>query len=438
MRITAAAVAIVGLAFGVGGVLLVRTHRAALIGGVEDAARLRSRDIAAALQAGDLTAHVAAPTGDENLVQVVDENGTVVAASPNIAGLRRISRLQPAQSGHTARTVQQLPVGDTAFRIVARTARVGVRTYTVYVAGGLEAVDRSTANLKRLLLVALPVWLVLVAVGAWVLTGRALRPVETVRREVEAIGFDDLHRRVPEPATGDEIERLAHTMNGMLARLDQSNERQRRFLADASHELRSPLTSLRAQLEVALAYPAGEERTEIDRDLLTDTVRLQHLVEDLLFLSRSGGLQHATSERIPVDLDVIVMREARRIRSRTAHRVDTTRVSGAQVVGDPDQLTAMVRNLLDNAERHATTTVTIALEENDTGTCFTVSDDGAGIPPDEHERIFQRFVRLDEARARDNGGAGLGLAITQSIVTAHGGSIAVDNAPGARFTVSLP
>jgi signal transduction histidine kinase len=438
VRITLAAVLIVGVAFAIGGVLLVRAHRSALIGGVEDAARLRARDIMASLHASDFTARIAAPSGDEHLVQVVDSAGRVVAASPNVQALPRLSHLSPGRDGDATETVDHLPIGDTPFRVVAQAAQAHGERFIIYVAGGLESVARSTSNLERLLLIALPLMLAVVGLVAWFLTGRALRPVEAIRKEVEVIGAGDLHRRVPEPATGDEIERLAHTMNGMLTRLDAASEKQRRFVADASHELRSPLTGIRAQLEVSIGYPGRGDRAAIDREMLVDTIRLQRLVDDLLVLSTADNGNGPKARRVPVDLDAIVLREARRVRARTPHRVETQKVSGAQVVGDPDQLTRVVRNLFDNAARHATSTITVTLAETEAGAEMTVADDGPGIPVADRDRIFERFARLDDARARDNGGAGLGLAITHAIVTAHGGSITIDNVPGACFTVTLP
>ncbi len=161
-------------------------------------------------------------------------------------------------------------------------------------------------------------------------------------------------------------------------------------------------------------------------------------MDDLLLLSRVDGAKQVTTQRVPVDLDAIVLREARRLRATTGHRIDTTRVSGAQVVGDPDQLTRVVRNLLDNAARHAASRIWITLAETDPGARFTVTDDGPGIPPGQEKEIFRRFTRLDDARARDNGGSGLGLAITHAIVEAHGGTISVENAPGASFCVTFP
>lgn len=437
-RITVVAVLVVGLALLAGGALLLVTYRASLANDVEAAARLRSRDIADALKSGGLTQSVADSGGDDSLVQVVDSSGSVVAASPNIAGEPPISRLRSARDEYLSKTVQRLPVGDSPFRIVARTVSVGGAEYTVYVARSLEGIDDSTANLARLLLIGYPMLLAMVAATTWIVTGRALRPVEAIRVEVEGIGAEDLHRRVPEPTTADEIGRLARTMNTMLGRLQEASERQQRFIADASHELRSPLTSIRAQLEVDLEHPEHADWQATERDVLEDAVRLQRLVEDLLVLAATQSAASDSAHREPVDLDEIVLREARRLRSRSSHAVDTTAVSGAQVIGNPDELLRAIRNLLDNADRHAATTVTLTLEEDLDEVTLTVSDDGPGIPVEQHADIFERFTRLDDARARDAGGTGLGLAITHAVVTAHDGTIAVENTPGARFTVRLP
>ena len=255
---------------------------------------------------------------------------------------------------------------------------------------------------------------------------------------MEAIGAEDLHRRVPEPKTADEIGGLARTMNAMLARLEDSTDRQRRFVADASHELRGPLTGIRAQLEVDLAHPERADWEATERDVLDDAIRLQRLVGDLLTLATMDASALDDSHRAPVDLDEIVLTEARRLRSRTTHHVDTPGVSGAQVEANADQLVRAVRNLLDNAARHARSTVTVTLRETESDVVMTVADDGPGIPVERREQVFERFTRLDDARTRDRGGTGLGLAITREVVTAHGGTISITNTPGACFTVVLP
>ena len=438
VRITMAAVIVVGAALGVGGALLVRAHDQSLTANVEQAARVRSRDIGGEIARGGVASTpLALPVGDESLVQVVDAQNQVVAASANIEGEPRISALDPGRRGYTARTVHRLPIGDTRFRVVARRVVTDRGAYIVYVAASLEPVTESTQSLAGLLFLGLPALLLLVGVTTWVVTGRALHPVEAIRREVEAIGAERLDRRVPEPGTADEIGRLAHTMNAMLARLEDATDRQRRFVADASHELRTPLTDMRGRLEVDLAHPDAADWQDTEREVLDDAIALQRLVDDLLALAAADASAPDSSSWQPVDLDEIVLREARRLRSRTAHRVDTSGVSGAQLVGSADDLARAVRNLLDNADRHARSTVRVALRETDAIT-LTITDDGPGIPDERMDWIFERFTRLDNARARDTGGTGLGLAITHEVVTAHGGSIAVENTPGAQFTVSLP
>jgi signal transduction histidine kinase len=438
VRITLAAVLVVGLALAAGAVWLVGAQRDALTDNVETAARLRSRDIATTIADGNFPSTLAVPRGDENLVQVVDASGRVVAESANIEGEPRFSHLRPHEDGYAAHSVSQLAAGEGSFRVVARRVSTQSGDFVVYVAGSLEAVDKSVSSLIRLLATSLPILLALVGITTWVVTGRALQPVESIRREVEAIGAEDLHRRVPEPDTPDEIGRLARTMNAMLGRLEDATNRQHRFVADASHELRGPLTGIRAQLEVDLAHPERADWETTERDVLDDAIRLQRLVADLLVLATADASAFDASHRAPVDLDEIVLTEARRLRSRTAHRVDTTGVSGAQVDANADQLVRAVRNLLDNAARHARSAVTVTLHETEANVVLTVADDGPGIPVEQHDQVFERFTRLDDARARDSGGTGLGLAITREVVVAHGGTISVTNTPGACFTVLLP
>ncbi len=440
VRVTLAAVVVVAVALAAGAAWLVQAHRDSLTQNVETAARLRSRDIATTIADGAFPDVLAVPRGDENLVQVVDASGTVVAASTNLRGDSRISTLEPGPSGYAARNQVEFAQGDGPFRVVARRVVTDAGAYTVYVAGSLERVDQSTSSLIRLLAFGLPALLLIVGLTTWVVTGHALRPVESIRREVEAIGAQGLHRRVPEPTTADEIGRLARTMNAMLARLEDATERQRRFVADASHELRSPLTGIRAQLEVDLAHPEHADWQATERDVLDDAVRLQRLVDDLLALATVDAAGQDSSRREPVDLDEIVLTEARRLRSRTSHDIDTRAVSGAQLVGNSGQLVRAVRNLLDNAAHHAASTVTVTLRESASNAVLSVADDGPGIPTDQRERIFERFARLDGARTRDDGGTGLGLAITHDVVTLHGGTITIDDCTdaGACFVVSLP
>jgi signal transduction histidine kinase len=301
----------------------------------------------------------------------------------------------------------------------------------------VEVLDTTTV-VTQLLIVGLPVLLVVVAVTTWFAVGRALAPVDAIRREVDEISAAQLHRRVRQPGADDEIGRLAATMNRMLARLEDARNRQRRFVSDASHELRSPLTTIRQHAEVAIAHPDRMTTQELADVVLAEQQRMQRLVEDLLLLARAD--EHVPPSRAPVDVDDLALEEGRRLRTATSARVDTSKVADARVQGDADALRRMVRNLGENAARHASGRIDIALVERGDNVVLTVDDDGPGIPEAERERVLQRFVRLDEARGRDDGGSGLGLSIVDEVVRAHGGSISISQSPlgGARIEVTLP
>jgi signal transduction histidine kinase len=289
---------------------------------------------------------------------------------------------------------------------------------------GQAAVDSARTTLTA----GVPAVALLIGVIAWFAVSRSLRPVEAIRAEVAEIGAHDLSRRVPAPRTGDEIARLAGTMNTMLARLDEAVARQSRFTSDASHELRTPLASMRTQLEVLLAHPDRLDWRAACENALLDVTRLQDLVADLVLL---GRLDHAEPGRLePVALSEVV-------EAAVAGREVDVEVTGTPVVrGHRSRLERLVRNLVDNAERHATSRVTVEVSVVDGQAVLAVSDDGPGIPEADRERVFDRFVRLDDGRARDEGGAGLGLAIVADIARAHGGTAEVES--GSRFVVRLP
>jgi signal transduction histidine kinase len=332
----------------------------------------------------------------------------------------------------------RLPGAGHRYVVVTEDAQVGGgQEYVVSVAVSLEEVGDSTDALVPLLLVGLPLVLLVVGATTWVVVGRALAPVERIRREVEQVTGNRLDRRVPEPRSRDEIHRLARTMNRMLGRLEASYDRQQRFVADASHELRSPLASIRQTAEVARAHPGALPEGELADAVLEESMRMQRLVEQMLLLTRTDEGAVARSPR-EVDLDDLVLAEARRVRNGL--RVDTSGVQPGRVRGEAAALSQVVRNLLDNAARHAASSVTASVAEGDGAVELVVEDDGPGIPEAQRERVFERFVRLDEARARDAGGSGLGLAIVREIVCAHGGSVSLSSSAsgGARFVVRLP
>lgn len=324
---------------------------------------------------------------------------------------------------------------DYRFAAVEATTPDGV-TLTVYAGAPLAAEQEAVNTVRGAMLTGLPLLLVVVAGVTWLVTRRALRPVEGIRREMAAItASEDLARRVPEPGSRDEIAALARTTNETLTVLEASVERQRRFVADASHELRSPIASLRTQLEVAEAHP---ELLDLP-GAVADTVRLQVLAADLLLLARLDAGEKPGSAT--VELGALVREEvSQRTGDRIAVSVEVPQGGAFEVNGSRGQLSRVIGNLLDNAQRHAEASVAVSVAADGRGVRVEVRDDGAGVPEDERERIFERFVRLDDARSRDDGGAGLGLAIARDVASRHGGTLTVGRAAegGAAFRLWLP
>ncbi|MFQ5556810.1 MAG: ATP-binding protein [Acidimicrobiales bacterium] len=299
-------------------------------------------------------------------------------------------------------------------------------------------VDRSIDRLRSVLWYVSPFGVLGAGLVTWLLAGRALRPVAEITARTSEITSGTLDERVPEPGTGDEIDRLARTVNGMLDRLEVDDQRLRQFVSDASHELRSPVAVLRTEAEVALQRPDSTTVDELARGVLGEVGRLQRIVEDLLVLARrEEGRPPAPAE--PLDLDDVLLAEATRKR---AVAMDVSAVSGGRVRIGSDAATGMIAHLLDNAARHAASRVVVGLRTEPDGATVTlwVDDDGPGVAPAERERVFERFTRLEAARTRDTGGAGLGLAVVKATTEDLGGSVTVVDSPlgGARFVVHLP
>jgi signal transduction histidine kinase len=450
VRTTLAAVVVVAIALMLGALVLVTLVRDSLREGVETSADQRAASLAEEIESSGLPQP---PPGDDEpggpdderggrdderggpddepedeVWQVTDSSDSVVRAS------QPLSEPLPTEDTDEAR----LAGADHGYVVVTEDASAGGQDYVVSVAVSLEEVDDSTAALVPLLLVGLPLVLLIVGGTTWMVATRALAPVERIRREVEQITGDRLDRRVPEPRSRDEIHRLALTMNQMLERLQASRDRQQQFVADASHELRSPLANIRQTGEVARAHPGALSEGELADAVLGESARMQRLVEQLLVLTRAdeGAVVRTVHD---VDLDDLALAEASRVR-RNGLDVDTTGVTHVRVRGDRTSLTQVVRNLVDNAVRHADTMIAVTVRETGDQVELCVEDDGLGVAEAQRERVFERFVRLDEARTRDAGGSGLGLAIVKEIVAAHGGTVTVSSGQlgGARFVVRLP
>ncbi|MGW4757889.1 ATP-binding protein [Streptomyces chartreusis] len=461
-RATLGATLVVAVALVAAGAAVLLSLRSNLMEQAGNEAQRTAQNVVAQLAAGKPYDQL--DLDDESPVQVVDANGTLVAASDELERINGTAtdavRPQP-QSGGTGTGAGTGDDDDDAdddssggeageigegtefsdgsatidgesadYRFAAVPVEAGDRgRLTVYAGGSLDAEQSAVNTALTVMLIGFPLLLGVVAGVTWLVTRRALRPVEGIRGEMAAItASEDLARRVPVPGTHDEVARLALTTNETLAALQTSVERQRRFVADASHELRSPIASLRTQLEVGVAHP---ELLDLD-GAVEDTVRLQGLAADLLLLARLDAGERPGDARF--DLGALA-------REQAEGRADVTvEARSAQVAGSRGQVGRVLTNLLDNAARHARSAVTLTVRREGEWVVAAVADDGDGVAEADRERIFERFVRLDEARSRDDGGAGLGLAIARDVAVRHGGTLTVGRAPagGALFELRLP
>jgi signal transduction histidine kinase len=325
-------------------------------------------------------------------------------------------------------------VGSSNLTVAQRSIEIDGELLLVVAASPLAEVVRSVEAIIRTSMVGVPLLIVLVGAVTWTAMGRTLRPIERIRAEVEELSSHTLDRRVPVPATDDEVAWLADTMNRMLARLEAASTRQREFISDASHELRSPVAAIRAELEVALAHPTASSLHDVATGVLNETGRMERIVADLLLLARID--EDAAPAAETVDIGRLTRQAARLVDVA----IDVHVNDGLLVTGNEGELASVVRNLLDNAARHTASSVTVAATARDNTVIITVDDDGPGIPPADRERVFQRFTRLEPARSRSDGGVGLGLAVVDRVVRHHSGSVEVTDSPagGARLQVVFP
>jgi signal transduction histidine kinase len=444
VRITLVATVVTGLAMLVAGTWLVRSVEQSQIDQVHDVAKRRLEAAGRIVERGQVPSELelAALGAANTYVQIVRlPDGQVIAASPGFAAVPPLTGMR--ESGDVIRVDAGGDGTRQGQRYVLTTDRVEspVGPVALLAASPFDGVGRSVDAVQEGLLIAFPLLLGAVGLLAWFLAGRALRPVEAIRNQVEAISATTLDRRVPVPRSGDEVARLAETMNAMLDRLEDASTRQQRFVADASHELRSPVAAIRTELEVAQRTASPDEWPQVAERLLAEEARLEAVIRDLLLLASLD--EDAASEHVVVDVAELAAEEARqRVPDREGVTIEVDAPVVAAVHGSRVQLRRAIANLLDNAGRHAATTVRVGVHARDGRVRVLVDDDGPGIAEVDRERAFERFTRLDDHRARSaaSGGAGLGLSLVRRIAQRHDGSAHIDTAPlgGARVVLDLP
>lgn len=441
VRITVVATLVFAAAFAGAAFLLVQRVQSSLEDGVRRETDGAVQMVAIRLKDGsDPNELIAAAAGMGVPAAIVDDRGNVVAGSTSIDGPHSVIGPAPGPGAAGGPVMVTRTIDDDAFIAATEVATAG-GDYTVVAEAPLASVRRSVETVTGILVVGTPLLVAGFAAMVWVLVGRSLRPVDVLRAEVDEISHTTMHRRVHEPGTDDEVDRLAITMNEMLDRLESASDRQRRFVSDASHELKTPLATIRTSMEVALRNPDTADWPAAAQRVLDADRAMTDLVADLLDLARleePGAAPIATSAPV-VDLDEVVMAVLDEER-RPGVTVDASGVLAGRVRGDRGDLERLVRNLVENAERHGGDRIAVSLAPVDDHVVLSVGDDGPGIGPDERARAFERFAVLDPSRTAASGGTGLGLAIVKAIAERHGGEVVIGDSPlgGAELIVTLP
>jgi signal transduction histidine kinase len=424
------------VALAVGSVALAAALHVAAERRVEQNARATSGEVAGLITAGKLPATIAA-SGLE-IVQVLDDRGRVVSASPNADPLSAL--LTPSEISHAldrSLTVSGSRVGiDSELSVWAQQVTAGTDHLTVIVAEPDEELVSSDALLRRILLISFPILLLVLGAVAWRVIGAAMRPVEAMRAAADQISGSGQGDRLPVPPSDDELHALADTLNSMLDRLDQARGREAAFVADVAHELRSPISSMRMQVDVARRL--GDE-SELAEGLHEDVDRLAKVVDDLLALARLDANQAGATELPPAT--AVPVRPALHEAAEKSSTSEVVVLDGADVdvCMGPGELDRVLDNLVSNACRHGAH-VWLSSRTQGGRVVVVVDDDGPGIPEEDRDRVFERFTRLDNARDRGAGGSGLGLAIVRQLVTSRNGQIKLKGGPagGLRVEVELP
>jgi signal transduction histidine kinase len=433
-RVTFIATAIAALVLLPLGTVGVLVSRSLVEGGVFHDTRDTAERIAYEMRSGALPMGAAIPVRNPSvdLIQVVGANGELLATSDAARNLPPLSDVRPAAEHRIVSTTNCLPTECLHLSAV----RVTTFPDSPVVYAGRSTPDvLASRTLEAIVFAEIAVLIALAGWATWLVTGRALRPVATMREELDAVHAGDLSSRVSEPPGADEVAQLARSVNSTLTRLERSAEQQRQFASDASHELRTPIAGLRAQLESAQLYPDETDVEALVSSALRDTDRLEAIITDLLLLARIGSRVDAARER--VDLAELVRQELSVRSDKIPVRADLA--EGVVVDGVRLQLARVLTNLLDNAQRHAEHYVRVTVARANGTAVLSVENDGVEIAVEDRERIFERFTRLDAARSRDAGGTGLGLAIARDVAMAHRGQITVEDCSGgARFVLRLP
>ncbi len=445
LRITLVTAVVVAVVVALGGILILVALRAELVAAADEAVEARADEIAR-LAVEDALPRPLPPMHDPVTFSEVVSGGQTVTATDSLLGGTGFDLPEQEPGQVDVSGVPRLPLAGTGpYRVAAQGVDTSSGPMTVFVAVSVAHLDHTMAVAASIGAIGVAVLVVVLATVTWLAIGRTLAPVDAIRARAEAITGQNLDRRVPVPDQLDEIGRLARTVNQMLGRLERSADRQRRFVADAAHELRSPIASLRVQLETARdtardAARDTERAAGREDDMLYETTRMEGLVDQLVVLARADA-DTSWLRLETVDLDDLIDSAVTSLAPRGGIVIDTSAVEPVQLCGDARLLEQVVRNLVHNALGHARGTVRVSTSAvGDDLAVLAVDDDGPGVPEDRREDIFERFVRLDVSRDRDHGGVGLGLAIVAEIVRAHGGRVHVGDSPsgGARFVVELP
>ena len=440
-RSVLSAVVVVTFSLLVGGAFLLLVLQSSLISAEWNNLALRAGDVARLLKeegVRETQSTLAEDRRSSEQVQIIDSSNRVVAWSARRLRGEPISALRPAP-GKTAKEelVRAPALGeDDEVLVSARGVEVNDQAYVVLVAEPLEVQTDTLRTVGLLLLAAAPLLIALVGVAVWVLVGRSLKTVERIRRQVAEIDGQRLSERVEVPPTGDEIAALAATMNQMLDKLERSDSTHRAFFSDASHELRSPLSTLVTTAEVASMDDTGKTWLDMQQTVLNESSRMQSLVEDLLTLAKVDAHQLQLDIQ-EVDLEDVLDSEITRLRTVSSLQINAE-LQPARVRGDERRLSQVFRNVLDNAARYAKSAIIVKMERLPDEVVVSVDNDGEIISAQDRSRVFERFARLDASRSSDRGGSGLGLAISREIMLAHGGTVVASEWNGwCRFEVIL-